>query len=467
MHFILLITIVFNAITQDYQTDFPKEEFKARRDKVFEFIGKNVAFIQGEAVPRGSYQFRQSNTFYYLTGLESHHSYIFMNGRSKQTIIYMPHRDSGRERTEGPLFFAEDVEKIKELTGVDDVRPIEELFRDLTWGALVRLPNPALYTEFSPLEGTIEFRDQVIAAQAEYFADPWDQRPSRRGRFIQLIRERYPQFEIRDLTPKLDDMRLIKSKREIDLIRKASEIAGMGIMEAMRSTQANVMEYQLRAAAFFVFLNNGSRSEAYAGIVGGGTNAWYGHYSRNTKPLKNGDLVLLDMAPDYHYYSSDVTRCWPVNGKFSKDQRDLFGFAVRYKHAFLNYIKPGATADGVLEKAAKEMRPVWESINWSKDIYKKAAEKALTFKGHMQHPVGMSVHDVGVYKNKPFEPGLVFSVDPMIWVPEENLYIRLEDVVVVTEDGVEVLSDNLTDDLDEIERLIAEDGIVQKRPANY
>ena len=281
------------------------------------------------------------------------------------------------------------------------------------------------------------------------------------------MKTRYPQFDIRDLTPTLDAMRNIKDKKEIDLIRKASQLAGLGIMEAIRSTKPGVKEYQLEAADKFVFSNNGARSLSYSAIVGGGKNAYFGHYSANADPLKDGDLVLMDLAPDYRYYTSDVARMWPVNGTYSKDQRDLYGFVVEYHKAFMRHIRPGVTSDQVLAAAAEDMRKVLDKMTFSKEIYRKACEEALAFKGHFQHPVGMSVHDVGKQKHIPLEVGMVFTIDPMIWVPEEKLYIRMEDVVVVTEDGVENLSTNLPMEMDELEALWREEGIVQKRPSTF
>jgi Xaa-Pro aminopeptidase len=329
------------------------------------------------------------------------------------------------------------------------------------------MPVPTLYTPFSPAEGQYQSRDEILGGLAGRYADPWDSRPSREGHFLQLLRERYPQFEIKDLSPILDKMRLIKSKREVDLIRSASELAGLGIMEAIRSTEPGVMEYQLDAAANFVFSNNGARSEGYRSITAGGTNAWMGHYFHNSDPLKPGDLVLMDIAPDYGYYTSDVARMWPVNGKYTKDQRDLYGFIINYRNELLKHIKPGISADQVMDETAKEMRKVFEEIDFSKEVYRKAAEGALTFRGHLSHPVGMAVHDVGVYRNQPLVAGMVFSIDPMIWIPEEKLYIRMEDVVVVTENGVENLSDNIPADMDVLEKLVKEEGIVQKLPAVF
>jgi Xaa-Pro aminopeptidase len=187
-----------------------------------------------------------------------------------------------------------------------------------------------------------------------------------------------------------------------------------------------------------------------------------GHYSANADALADGDLVLMDVAPDYRYYTSDVARMWPVNGKYSSDQRDLYGFIVDYQKALLRYIRPGVTPDQVMDEAASDMREVLDSISFSREIYRKAAEAALDFRGHLSHPVGMTVHDVGNYRNRTLQPGMVFSIDPMLWVHEETMYVRMEDVVVVTKLGVENLSDNLPVDLDDLERLMQEDGVVQQ-----
>lgn len=145
----------------------------------------------------------------------------------------------------------------------------------------------------------------------------------------------------------------------------------------------------------------------------------------------------------------------------------MYGFIIAYRNALLKHIRPGVTPAQVMDEAAADMRPVLDRIAFSKPIYRTACEKALAFRGHLSHPVGMAVHDVGVYRNQTLKPGMVFSIDPMIWVDEETLYIRMEDVVVVTETGVENLSDNIPAEMDELEALIREEGIVQLRPAVF
>ena len=448
------------------QTDFSTEDFQARRERIFDVIGDNLAIIQGAEDVQGFAIFRQSNTFYYLSGLVIPTAYMVMDGQRRETTLYLTHRDPIQEVNGGEKLSYEGRDLVLKMTGVDDVRPLENMAEDLYY-ELSSTPHPALYTPHSPDEKYLQSRDEMLAGFGRRVADPWDGRPSKAGHFINLLRLRYPQFEIRDLSPALDEMRTIKDEKEIALIRKASQLAGLGIMEAMRSTEPGVFEYQLEAAANFIFKANGARGPAYNAIVGGGKNAWFGHYSENSDPLVAGDLLLMDTAPDYRYYTSDVTRMWPVNGTYTRDQRDLYGFVIEYHKAFMRRIRPGVTPTELVEEVAADMREVLEGMSFSKEIYREACKDALDFKGHFQHPVGMSVHDVGRLWGKPLEPGMVFAVDPMIWVRPEELYIRMEDIVVVTVDGVENLSANLPIEMDEIERIIREDGIVQDRPAVF
>jgi Xaa-Pro aminopeptidase len=448
------------------QTDFSTEDFQARRERIFDVIGDNLAIIQGAEDVQGFVIFRQSNTFYYLSGLVIPTAYMVMDGQRRETTLYLTHRDPIQEVNGGEKLSYEGRDLVLKMTGVDDVRPLENMAEDLYY-ELSSTPHPALYTPHSPDEKYLQSRDEMLAGFGRRVADPWDGRPSKAGHFINLLRLRYPQFEIRDLSPALDEMRTIKDEKEIALIRKASQLAGLGIMEAMRSTEPGVFEYQLEAAANFIFKANGARGPGYNAIVGGGKNAWFGHYSENSDPLVAGDLLLMDTAPDYRYYTADVTRMWPVNGTYTRDQRDLYGFVIEYHKAFMRRIRPGVTPTELVEEVAADMREVLEGMSFSKEIYREACKDALDFKGHFQHPVGMSVHDVGRLWGKPLEPGMVFAVDPMIWVRPEELYIRMEDIVVVTEDGVENLSAKLPIEMDEIERIIREDGIVQDRPAVF
>lgn len=445
-----------------YQQDFSREELAARRGRVLEAIGgQGIAVVQGASGVPGFSVFRQSNDFYYLTGVESAHAYLLLNGRTRRSTLYLPRRDDDRERGEGKVLSVEDSVMLVQLTGIEQVRGLERLSQDLVGADLLRPPAMALHTPLAPMETGNDSRDELLAAHARMAADPWDGRPTREAHFVRLLRERFPQLEVRDLSPTLDALRTIKSPAEIAVIRRATQLAGLGIMEAMRSTGPGVFEYQLDAAAKYVHYVNGARGDGYASIIAGGTNAWMGHYFRKSDPLRDGDLVLMDYAPDVRYYTSDVTRIWPVNGTFTPAQAALYEFIVAYRDALFRHIRPGVTSDDVLDRAAADMKQYLVGKSFVSPAHLKAVQEGLAFRGHFQHPVGMAVHDVGRVRGVPLRPGMVFTIDPMIWLPEERLYIRIEDMALVTADGVENLSGFVPSRIADVQRTIAEPGLVQ------
>jgi Xaa-Pro aminopeptidase len=468
--FLLAFMLVGLPAAQHYQSDFPPEEFTGRWKNLFDRIGRDaVAVVQGMPLTDGYIFPRQYNSFYYLSGVETPGAYLLLDGRTRQVTLYLPRRNEALERAEGKVLAAEDADLVKRLTGVDDVRGIEDM-TDPDW-PIGRTTSPgrtpiAIYAEFSPAEGTSQSRGELVAAEKSRALDPWDGTSSRQKRFVELLRVRQPRADIRDLTPILDEMRAVKSAREVALVRRASHIAGSGLMEAMRSTEAGVTEYQLDAAARYVFLMNGARLEAYRSITASGTeNINNMHYYRNTDVLQDGNLVLMDYAPDYRYYVSDVGRVWPVNGRYSAWQRELLQFVLEYHRAVLSRIRPGVTPAQIQEEAKGAMEAVFARTTFSKPIYETAARRLVeTGGGVFSHTVGMAVHDVGSYREG-LKPGHVFSVDPQLRVPEEHLYLRYEDTVVVTETGVENFTDFLPTELEAIEKLVQEEGIVQKVPA--
>jgi Xaa-Pro aminopeptidase len=239
----------------------------------------------------------------------------------------------------------------------------------------------------------------------------------------------------------LDERRAVKSPREIDLLRRAGHLSAVAITEAMRATRPGMVEYQLGAIADHIFLSHGARGEGYRSIIASGKNAWFAHYFRNTGVMKEGDLVLMDAAP---------------GGDYTPWQRELYGFIVEYHKTLLARVRPGVTADQILAEAAAEMAKVVEQTAFLKGTYRDAARRTLEFKGHLSHPVGMAVHDPGGYREKPLAAGVVFAVDPQMWVPEEELYIRVEDTVVVTEQGIENLTAAAPLELDDAQAVMRE-----------
>jgi Xaa-Pro aminopeptidase len=472
----LLLTGI-TARAQYYQTDFPAEEFRSRHAKVFDQIGPTaVAVVQGVAQTEGFTLPRQHNTFYYLSGIETPGAYLLLDGRTKKVTIYLPARNPRLEAAEGRVLSAEDGELVMRISGADEVKPLQQMV-DTNWPLVATGTEPSggggrgaaavgIFAEFSPAENQGQSRGELVSAETGRANDPWDGMVSRQRRFVELLRARHPRAELRNLNPILDEMRSIKSPREIAMVRRASQIAGLALMEAMRSTEPGVTEYQLDAAARYVFLLNDARLEGYRSITASGTdNINNMHYFRNTSTLKDGDLVLMDYAPDYRYYVSDIGRVWPVNGTYNPQQRELLQFVLEFHKSVLSRIRPGVTATEIHNEAKKAMEPVFARTRFSKPAYERAARTLVDNGGGVfSHTVGMAVHDVGTYRPGPLKPGHVFSIDPQLRVPEENLYLRFEDTVVVTETGVENFTDFIPMELDDMEKLVREKGIVQHAP---
>jgi Xaa-Pro aminopeptidase len=436
-----------------FQNDFPAEEFAARCGRVAEAIGSGVAVIAG-AGAAGSFEvFRQTNDFYYLCGVEVPHAYLRIDGASGESTLYLPPRDPKHEKSEGATLNAGDVELGRKLTGVSDVRTHEALAGDLAGASII-------YTPHAPAEGRQACRDVLRHAQKSIAADPWDGRPTGEERFRERIVSVCPNAEIRDVSPMLDRLRTIKSPREIDVMRRAGKLTALGISEAMRCTRPGLIEYQLAATADYINSIHGARGAGYRPIVACGSNIVNAHYYRNNCPLTGGELVLMDYAPDCNNYTSDIGRMWPVSGKYAPWQRELYGFIVEYHKVLLGLIRPGVTADQVMDEAAAEIEPLVESTAWSKPAFREAARQTLKFRGHLSHGVGMAVHDVGDYTKELLAEGVVFALDPQMWVPEEHLYIRVEDTVVVTADGVENLTSAAPLELNDVEQHMQQAGMI-------
>ena len=454
-----------------FTRDFPAAEFQARRRALMDAIGPGaIALLQGAPSPLGYVRFRQTNSFYYLSGVETPHTYLMLNGTTGRSWLYLPPRDVRRESSEGRLLTSDDADLAREKTGVDEVHPswkLSDHLARLAWSA----NPPVVHTPLAPAELAAMSRDLATRGNSDIANDPWDARASREAAFVSRLEGRFPRLEIRDLTPVLDRARLVKSEREIALITKATRLSGYALMEAMRSTAPGIHERELDAVGKFLFFRDGAQSDAYYSLVATGTNAWYPHYHRGASQLEDGDLLLMDYAPDIGYYTSDVTRMWPVNGVFSEWQRDLYGFYLACYQAILDSIRPGDVAT-VMGDAATRMEEIVRDWPFTEPHYRPAAEafvaayrqRAAGRPNGVGHGVGMAVHDVG-NADGTLTPGMVFTIEPQFRVPEDRIYLRLEDVILITEDGAENLSEFVPMDIEGIEALMAEPGLLDLYPS--
>ena len=250
--------------------------------------------------------------------------------------------------------------------------------------------------------------------------------PTRTPLRIASLRLQFPYYEFRDVTPHIDRLRLIKTPREIEILRYSGRISAEAMKRAIQATAPGKYEYELEAEATYWMVKHGMQSAAYPAIVGSGPmgNQW--HYQDSARQMKAGELVVMDYAGALDQLTTDITRTWPVSGAFTEAQRKAYECVLEAQKAIIAAIKPGVTRDTVAKIA--------------QDIYKRRGYDPLY--AYIGHYVGLSVHDVGDW-NAPFEAGMVLAIEPIIDLPEQQLHVRIEDTILVTPTGAEILTPGL------------------------
>jgi len=436
----LCIAVINTVSAQDMWTYFSPADFAKRRAKLMEQIGDGVAIMQGAELPEAFVKFRQDNNFYYLTGVEMPNAALILDGKTKTSTLFVPDKIPGDIKDEARILPGAPSATLYKM---DAVRSMVSFTATLNHYASLNQP---FYLISSPEETTEMTRDRGEVLRVSRMNDPWDGRIPKEVNFIHKIKDRYPLVTVNDLTPVVDMMRWVKDEKEIKLIRECGRIGALGFDEAMRVTRAGIYEYQVVAACDFVYQNEGAQGPAYFAIAASGERALSWHYNANNHLLKEGDMILLDYAPDHHYYTTDITRTWPVADKFSDVQLKYYNCIKEAEERVIAAMKPGVTVDD-LKKVAKEV------------YIKHGCEKLwLDYIGHF---VGMAVHDVGPY-DKPFVPGVVFNVEPIIEDKELKIHLRLEDTIVTTATGSENLTSGTTVIPEQIYKLMKEKGVGEK-----
>jgi Xaa-Pro aminopeptidase len=441
---------------------FPPEEFAARRARVMAQIGDGVAILQGTTERPGEQPFRQSNQFFYLSGASEPRAIVTIDGRTKRTTLFLqPFNERRENRMFGPgLHPGEEAAK---ATGVDAVLPRDQFSSAI---AAFARDGRTIYTPFRPeVLGEASSSDPQALWRATK-DDPWDGRISREEAFVAKLKAAASPPAIKDLDPIVDALRITKSAREIAIIREATRIAGLGIMEAMRDARPGLREYELQADAEFVFKKHGAYGASYFALIATGTNTFYSHYNKNTATLQDGELVQFDYAPDYKYYQSDVTRVFPVNGTFSPRQRELYTIYLQLYQALMTSIRAHAAPRDIIKDAVVKMDAVMASSAFTDPKIKIAASAFVeryrtSTASSLGHAVGMEVHDVG-RPSPTLEPGQVFTIEPAMQLPDEHIGIRLEDMILITDTGYENLSAFVPNEIDAIEATMRERGLQKK-----
>lgn len=450
---------------EGFTSAFPPEEFAAHRTKVMEHIGDGVAVIQGATEARGEWTLRQGNQFFYLSGVIEPRAMLIVDGRTKRTTLFLS-AAAPRIRQYGPYLTAND--SARRVTEVDAV-----MSRDSFAVALAQLDGRVIYTPFRPETQGSESSSDVAGYFRRSKADPWDGRVSREELFVAAVRQTAPTALLKDLDPVLDSLRAFKTPREIAQIRDASRLAGLAIMEAMRDTKPGMLEHELEASAEYVYKRGGAYGTSYFPLIAGGPRMQYTHYHLNRGMLVDGELLQFDWAPDINNYTADVTRVWPVNGKFTPRQAEYYTIYLRLYQAVLTSIRPHVTARAVMDTAYTKMQAIMANYRFSDprikaaaqamvDRYKPVAAGSTGRGGSLGHSVGMEVHDVPNI-TRTLEPGYVFTIEPQMTIDGAGeLSVRLEDMILITETGYEVLSAFVPIEIADIEALMKQPGLGER-----
>ena len=429
------------------QQPFNKNEFVARRAKLFEKIPDGVAVLFAAKEQNYPIKFRQSPDFYYLTGIEEPGAVLVMSGPSKGAFLYVPRRSEPQIRANGPGIWQ--VEKREEVYGLTRVQPLEEF---LPMFAFMSPKAKKLYMLTGSQGNVQNAREELdfyetLAASRSIFGGL-----SEAKRAIGLIQQLVPQLTLQPLNPFLDEMRWIKTPYEIELIRKSSQIGAEGVKESMKGTRPGMYEYEIEAAARFVYTKRGARGDAFRPIVASGPNTMTLHYSANNRQMMDGDVVYIDYGADYEYYTSDVTRTWPVSGRFTPEQEKMYRCILEARDAVIAAMKPGVTINQLKDVAG--------------EVYKKHgfAKEFQELGRYIGHTIGISVHDVDPRdNNRPLEAGVVYNVEPLLEMPDKKIHMRLEDTVLVTPTGAVNMTAGAPAGLEEIYALIRQSALSLKQ----
>jgi len=412
--------------------------FKARRQKLAESIEGGIVIIQ-------STERNQANLLEFFVDNSDNHDFIYLTGLEtpNATLILCP----GSEVYPEILYIDGDAEEVKTKTGIASVFPAMDLLPDLS----------NAYTDFSqyrytqrrvkplPSEiGRILYNDgnkKIVYFNFPRFVN-LDEPPPERLEFIHRIQYFSPKYEIRDISDKLDMLRMYHDEYGLRQLREAARISGEAMIECMRSAKPGMNEEQLRALFDFVCHFKGAKSFGFPTSIRSGPTASSEHFPRGTRVFEEGDLVKIDAGAEVNHYSADIQRTFPASGTFTREQKRIYNILKKAQEACIRLVRPGVTMKDLQEKAM--------------EVLDAEGGYGRYFRWGTSHFLGMEVHAHG-NNLLPFKPGIAITVEPGIVMPEFRM--TLEDDVVCTEDGYEWLTEFIPRDVEDIERVIKEKGI--------
>lgn len=434
---IWLLLFLFYFIFSNNLLSQTPQEFKKRRERLMENISsESIIMLKGssETVRNGdvNYPFRQSNNFYYFTGFEEPDCILFLSPGRKiyirekreyvKELIFVPPQNIQREIWNGTRLSPEGV---KEKLGIDEALPnteYESYFRNLLFQV------DTLFFEYSPIS-----LDKPLTRDLE---------------IIKKAKERLYNLETASVNNKIIQLREIKSSSEIELIKKAVEITCEAHKNIMKEARPGMYEYELEAILEYTFKKNGARRNGFLPIIASGPFSCILHYNKNDRKINPDELVVMDIGAEYKMYTADITRTIPISGKFSQRQKEIYNIVLKAHDEAISLIKPGIRKNEIHNKAVDIISDGLVNLGLIND---KKEYKKYYMHG-TSHPIGLDVHDPSV--SRILKPGMIITIEPGIYIRDENLGIRIEDDVLVTETGCEILSKGAPVTIEEIENLM-------------
>jgi Xaa-Pro aminopeptidase len=433
------------AAAQQRREREPNSVYAERRAKLSSHVDGPIILwgFTGREESSQAYVFAQEESFYYLTGHNEEGAGLIIVPELRsgggtvavtvwdgpQEMLFLPVKDPAKEKWNGVRMSPSDP-GIEARTGFSAVKPFKEM----------RATIEKLADLCASFYTILPYEKELGGYPHEKAVVDW----------LQLVT---PRAKLEDIRANINAMRQIKSPGEIAFLKQAIELSLDSHLEAMRMMRPGLYEYQVAAKMVEIHAMGGSEAEGYAPIIGAGPNSTALHYDKLSRKIEEGDIVVMDVGAQYSGYSADITRTIPANGKFTARQREIYDIVLRAQNAALAALRPGtyfyckARSDGITKIA-------YDYVNThGKDLHGKRLGQY--FIHDLGHHIGLNVHDPGDYC-RAFEPGMVVTVEPGIYIPEENLGVRIEDDVLITETGYKLLSERLTRDPDEIEKIMAD-----------
>ena len=409
--------------------------YTTRRQEVFEKMEKNAVLVLFSGiethVSNDEYApFEANRNFFYLTGLRRERMVLVMDKAAKEpkTILYIEEADPAVVRWTGKKV---SVEEAKEITGIDTVRYIANFEADMD---RIMRRGDVEYLYFDCFRYQLEDMPDYNVIKADEYA------------------KKYLGVTIKNLHPIVAEMRMQKDADEVALIKEAVRVTDEGLKNVLKNLKPGQKEYQAQADFEYIVHYLGGERPSFATIAGSGINGTMLHYETNRDTCKDGDLILLDLGTKWEGYCSDITRTYPINGKYTERQRQVYDIVLKANRAVVEAAKPGVTTIELNNICKKVLAEGCIELG----LIKEESEIGKYYMHGVAHHLGIDVHDVTVPANDKLRPGAVITDEPGLYIDEWEIGIRIEDDLLITEDGCEVLSEGIMREPDEIEAFMAE-----------